>query len=63
MEDQYYNVKRLGLILAKQAEIEGMKAANQKAKFVNSGCTYDYDDFQIKAWELEQLAHAHNEQL
>jgi hypothetical protein len=61
--EEYYNVKRLALVLAVQAEIEGMKAVN--AQDVHDGCNLSYLDrqFKDKAEELRSLAYAHNEQL
>ena len=59
----YYDVKRLALVLSVQAEIEGMKSKNaQQARFKHLP-TYAEEDFKSKAAELENLAHAHNEQL
>lgn len=55
-----YTVKRLALVLAKQAEIEGMKAEN--AQYPDDQ-RYNQNDFAIKAEELRQLAYMHNEQL
>jgi hypothetical protein len=56
--DEYYNVKRLALVLAVQAEIEGMKVEN----LLNPG-KYTYQEFWNKAEELRFLAYKHNEQL
>ena len=58
-----YDVKRLALVLAVQAEIEGMKAENQYRKVYDHEPTYNNDDFRTKALELNELAHKHNEQL
>ena len=61
MED--YAPKRLALVLAVQAEIEGMKAHNQ-AKVIGGGePSYNQVDFDAKAEELRNLAHAHEQQL
>ena len=56
-------VKRLALILAVQAEIEGMKALNTER--LQNGYTPGYDDgaFCDKAEELRILAAKHDEQL
>ena len=62
MED-FYNVRRLALVLAKQAEIEGMKVENSERKAQYLAPAYSDEDFQIKAAELNNLAYAHNEQL
>lgn len=53
-------VKRLALILAVQAEIEGMKAQNT----IGNDCvTYGEKDFKEKAEELRGLAYIHEQQL
>ncbi len=59
-----YDVKRFALVLAVQAKIEGMKAANEVHK-CDHGAGVDYDEkyFQEKAEELKALAYAHEEQL
>lgn len=57
MED-FYNVRRLALILAIQTEIEAMKVEN----LTNPG-TYTMYDFKKKAEEFKSMAYAHNEQL
>lgn len=61
--EEFYNVKRLALILALQAEIEGMKAENMQREQLNHSMAYNDNDFQAKAEELRSLAYAHNEQL
>lgn len=48
-----YDVKRLALVLALQAEIEGMKADGR----------YIEQNFLDKAEELRELAYKHDEQL
>ena len=58
--DEYYNVKRLALVLAVQAEIEGMKSKNSQQIEHQQ---YTEVDFYNKAEELRILAYAHNEQL
>lgn len=63
MMNEYYNVKRLALILAVQAEIEGMKAENMLRELVDSAPAYGDGDFQDKADELRNLAYAPDEQL
>jgi len=55
-----YDVKRLALVLAVQAEIEGMKAANLIRKHRNEPPSYNEGDFQIKASRLEDLAYSHD---
>lgn len=59
----YYDVKRLALVLAIQAEIEGMKAENTQRERMNYSLAYTDADFQAKAEELRALASLHNEQL
>lgn len=60
--ENHYNVKRLALILAVQAEIEGMKSENLR---FNHGeiPSFTYEHFNSKAMELRNLAYAHDEQL
>jgi hypothetical protein len=60
---EYYNVKRLALILAIQAEIEGMKAENMQREQDNHSIAYLYPQFADKAEELRILASLHDEQL
>ena len=55
-----YDVKRLALVLAIQAEVEGMKATNAQRVFDQE---YTMEDFQKKVEELRNLAYCHNEQL
>jgi hypothetical protein len=55
---EYYNVKRLALVLAVQAEIEGMKVKNMSLPGY-----FKQEHFNDKAEELRSLAYAHNEQL
>jgi FtsZ-binding cell division protein ZapB len=61
--DDFYNVRRLALILSVQAEIEGMKSANENCRQENHKMVYLNEDFQNKASELKNLAYAHNDQL
>ena len=63
MDDQHYNVKRLALILANQAEIDGMKAANTDREQRDLSLAYNEGDFQYAAETLRNLAYCHNEQL
>lgn len=59
-----YDVKRLALVLAIQAEIEGMKAANDRQRNYHlADPLYLQHDFDSKAEELRNLAAKHNEQL
>lgn len=59
MED-YYNVKRLALVLFAQAKIEAMKADNLQHP---NDQRYTEADFYAVGQELEELAYKHNEQL
>lgn len=58
-----FDVKRLGLILAIQAEIEGMKAENTYREQLGHDISYYEESFKNKAKELRDVAYAHNEQL
>lgn len=58
-----YDVKRLALVLALQAEIEGMKAKNTARERQNYAVAYDEDAFQEMAERLRNVAYCHNEQL
>ena len=57
------DVKRLALILAVQAEIEGMKSANIERESNGVAIAWDESMFCEKAEELRNLAHAHEDQL
>ena len=54
-----YDIKRLALILAVQAEIEAMKAHNATDNFAK----YSEIEFWNRAKKLEEIAYKHNEQL
>lgn len=58
-----YDVKRLALVLAVQAEIEGMKAHNHSRAQNMYANAYSDADFCAKAEELRGIAASHNEQL
>ena len=58
-----YTVKRLALVLAVQAEIEGMKAENENRKQQNHSMAYTDPEFCDKAAKLENLAYCHDDQL
>ena len=58
-----YDIKRLALVLATQAEIEGMKTANSERDMPSQSPAYTDDDFCVKAQELELLASKHDHQL
>lgn len=55
-----FDVRRLALILAVQAEIEGMKAANSQYP---DNQPYQESAFLEKSNKLSDLAFAHNQQL
>jgi len=55
---EYYNVRRLALVLAIQAEIDGMKVKN-----LTDPGTYNEQQFMDKAEELRSMAYCHDEQL
>ena len=57
------DVKRLGLILAVQAEIEGMKSENELRKSSGESMAYTGEDFQVKAEELRNISYCHEFQL
>lgn len=54
-----YDVRRLALVLAVQAEIEAMKAHNATDNFQK----YSENEFWDRAEQLRNLAASHNEQL
>ena len=58
-----YDIKRLALVIALQAEIEGMKADNENRKQLGNSMAYVDKHFQYVANELRELANKHNEQL
>lgn len=60
---EYNDVKRFGLILAVQAEIEGMKTSNEQYLFARECPKYSEQDFKNKAEELRKLSYVHDEQL
>lgn len=57
------DIKRLALILAVQAEIDGMKAENTQREILNQSVAWTEVDFCEKAEELRNLAYCHDEQL
>ncbi|MFV0392431.1 MAG: hypothetical protein ACK5KP_11210 [Paludibacteraceae bacterium] len=59
----YYTVKRLALVLAVQAEIEGMKAENMQREQQGYSMAWAENDFCQKADELRNLAYALDDQL
>jgi len=56
-------VVRMGLILAVQTEVEGMKVANSERDLPAESVAYTEEDFQAKAEELRNISYCHNEQL
>lgn len=58
-----YTVKRLALVLAIQAEIEGMKAENMQRAIQGYSVAWTESNFCQKADELRVLAYMHDEQL
>ena len=58
-----YTVKRLALVLAIQAEIEGMKAENEDRSQRGHSPAWDESNFCKKAEELRILASLHDHQL
>ena len=58
-----YDVKRLALVLAVQAEIEGMKSENILREQNEQSPAYGEKQFNECASRLENLAYAHDEQL
>jgi hypothetical protein len=61
--NEYYNVKRLALVLAVQAEIEGMKAENDACRVYGVPPAFGNLEFKTKSADLQNLAYAHDEQL
>jgi hypothetical protein len=58
-----YDVKRLALVLAIQAEIEGMKAENAYMEAIGHEPTHNEDSFREQAEKLRDVAYYHNQQL
>lgn len=58
-----YDVRRLGKILALQAEIEGMKAENTQRQLEGFSLKYTESDFFHKAEILLDLSQYSNDQL
>jgi hypothetical protein len=58
-----YDVKRLALVFALQAEIEGMKSENVRWVHAGDVPTYSIVDFVEKAEELRILASKHDHEL
>jgi len=60
---QSSDVMRLGLILAVQAEIEGMKITNSERDMPSEAAAYSQEHFDGKAEELRNIAYSHEQQL
>jgi len=58
-----YDIKRLALILAIQAEIEAMKITNLGRDMPSEAASYDASHFFEKSRELEELANKHDYEL
>lgn len=58
-----YAVRRLALVLAVQAEIDGMKAENAMCAVSNQSPIYWAARFDEKAEQLRNLSYVHDEQL
>lgn len=59
----HYDVKRLALVLAVQAVIEGMKVQNQTDIHNGMFPRFTNQHFEDKSIELTNLAYAHEDQL
>lgn len=57
------SVKRLGLILAIQAEIEAMKIENYEREVNGLAMAYDSDAFFRQSNELRNIVHLHEDEL
>lgn len=57
------DIKRLGLILAIQAEIEGMKAENEFRSISELSPAYGQKNFDQKADEIRDIVNKHDDQL
>lgn len=55
--------KRLALVLAVQAEIEGMKSENKVSEINGFAPKHRKEHFGAKAEELRNIAYVHDEQL
>ena len=51
-----YTVRALGLILACNARVHGMVAANKSREVSGDSMMYSEDQFQAEASEMEQIA-------
>ena len=58
-----YDIKRLALVLAVQAEIEAMKVKNFEREDAGMSHAYSEEEFWQRSETLNGLANAHDEQL
>lgn len=58
-----YDVVRLGMLLAVQAEIEGLKVKNREQIALGMAPAYGEQHFRDKAEELRNISHCHAHQL
>ncbi len=58
-----YGVQRLALVLAVQAEVEGMKAENLIREQQNLSPAYGRDNFEEMSGRLTNLAYSNDDQL
>lgn len=58
-----YDIKRLALVQAVMAELEGMKIKNAERLQDDMSPAYPEDHFYDKAYELRDIAAKHDEQL
>ena len=58
-----YDVKRLILAFALNAEMEGMKAENMQRQVLGESMAYNDSDFINISRQLEELAQKHDEEL
>lgn len=56
------DIKRMGLILAKQAIIEGMKAENKLREDCNQSPAFGYSHFEEVSYEITEIVHKHDDE-
>ena len=59
----HYDIKRLALLTALQAEVEGMKAENEIRKQQGLSLAYGEEAFMHLSRQINELAYKHNDQL
>jgi hypothetical protein len=57
------DIKRLALVLAVQAEIKGMEAANEQRASIGESRAYGEEAFFEKAEELRNISYMHDLQI